>query len=80
MKKLQLNLNELKVDTFEAGNSSKKAGTVNGHRTVESKDVCLMTDDDYTCKNNCMETLNLTICMVTEPLTCFECTNQHMLC
>jgi len=80
MEKLQLKLNELKIDTFETGNSSAKAGTVIGHRTVESKDVCLVTDNDFTCKNNCLETLNFEICLVTERLTCGNCTNQQMLC
>lgn len=77
MKKLTLNLTELKVETFEAGIAKTASGTVKGNKDIEepieeSVDICLMTDDDYTCHPICLAW--------TRKFTCVECTTPEMLC
>lgn len=52
MKKIKLNLNQLKVDSFETNESKNISGTVKGHSDV----ICDSIDGtcyQHTCKNGC---------------------------
>jgi len=85
MKKMQLNLNELKVETFEAGCLKNTTGTVKGNKAVDinTKNFCIITcpapecvqvwtDDDPTC--------NGISCNRTCSPSCNNCSSPWMFC
>lgn len=57
MDKLNLNLDELSVDSFATDDASDNTGTVRGHaetyELVSCYDTGCNTCDDYTCGNTC---------------------------
>ena len=51
MKKLTLDTNELRVETFDAdGEAAQKRGTVMAHDPTYAQTCICMTDDDATCR------------------------------
>ena len=58
MKKIQLNLDLLRVESFETEERSEKPGTVNGHQVGTAGDGCTAS----TCPPN--------HCFCTEDLSC----------
>lgn len=81
MKKLALNVDELRVDSFDTASIPDVRGTVNGHYTIDT--TCVQTCTtcqnscrgtcDWSCQGSCDNTCQYT-CNLTCPYTCgFSC-------
>jgi hypothetical protein len=68
MKKLKLALDDLRVDSFDAGGHLPRPGTVRGfHVERESIDICVLTwtgsEAAITCQVECTGSLGNTYCL-----------------
>lgn len=85
MKKLSLNLNELKVDTFEINVQKEEKGTVKGNQdelrdiVKPSINVCV-TIGENTCMVSCNGTCVGISCVGTCHGSCHNCTTPDMFC
>lgn len=80
MKKLKLNIDDLKVESFETNNNTEqKEGTINGFaiNTKGNGDSCSLTCHDtcltceqHTCLNTCYETCAGASCDPTCGISC----------
>jgi hypothetical protein len=59
MKKLALNLDELKVSSFEAGSPARGEGTVEGREFLTRQTYC---DGQETCYYTCAQTCDPGLC------------------
>jgi len=61
MKKIELNINQLKIDSFEISKNNSKSGTVNGFHKTEM--IYCVTDMVQECATEyCPESYQLTDC------------------
>ena len=81
MKKLKLNMDELKVESFETSTiESQKNGTVKGFATQEVTRCFVCTEIGDTCDSTCIGTCDPTCpntCVNTCQLTCFTCIGHY---
>ena len=86
MKKLKLNLEELKVQSFETSESYNKRGTVVGNATISAcEEACLVTTtcpppetEDATCHHSCYDTVCSFTC--NNCITKYGCTDVTAPC